>query len=108
MIPIDSTDAREQLERAADARDADERQEQLHQVLCSDGWLGDDPRGRPIPCPWCRPSAWPAVCSLCAMPAHLCERLNRRRRRRCCMTCDHPAIPDIETAIATRQEGPRV
>lgn len=49
--PVDSADARELREFEAE----NPEQPFFHDPRCEDGWLGEDERGRPIPCLQCRP-----------------------------------------------------
>lgn len=105
--PIDSTDARE-----ARQRDLEEQQHQAgldtevearrravaaaleaadaaHRARCVDGWLGEDPEGRPEPCLQCRPHLANAPCPTCATPVARCAELRASDRDACCDLCEH-------------------
>jgi hypothetical protein len=89
--PIDSTEAREELERDRDQAAAAARSDLEHMARCRDGWLGEDNDGRPVPCLHCRPHlAQPARCSTCQAPAGACAAQVHARRGHCCDLCEHP------------------
>lgn len=104
-IPTDSTDARELRELDEHHAEVDLETEELHASVCTEGWLGEDDAGRPVPCPTCRPLAWPRPCPLCATPAALCVRLVERRRRRCCASCEHPPLPTWDQILRRCEDG---
>ncbi|KAA1427868.1 hypothetical protein [Nocardioides antri] len=64
--PTRSQDVLEEREHAAELRAEQQALDNLHGRYCVAGWLADDERGRPTPCPRCRPhlSASPALALL--------------------------------------------
>lgn len=106
--PVDSTDAREQREldaarEAAEAREAaaaaaraarradahHQLDEAVHQGRCTDGWLGEDEDGRPVPCRVCRPHLSHVACRTCSSSYKVCEAVQTDHRQPCCDDCDH-------------------
>lgn len=90
MIQItDSTDAREQreAEAALDAAEVADRRD--HADRCIGGWLGEDPDGRPIACPRCRPHLLHTPCHLCGVRYEACALQSASRLGACCEHCNH-------------------
>lgn len=89
LLVTDSTHARELREREDDLSAAEAIERERHARECRGGWLGEDPDGRPVPCPTCRPHLLSVACRTCSAPAQSCVSLTRIRRGPCCEHCDH-------------------
>lgn len=91
-IPVDSADAAELREQAAEQTAADQAErarpataEREHDARCVGGWLGEDDEGRPRPCHHCRPRLADRRCSVCGQLASGC----RADAGGCCDHCAH-------------------
>jgi hypothetical protein len=89
MIPIDSTDAREQRELEQARSEAAAHDVRLHDAECRGGWRGQDAEGRPRACLRCRPHLAHVACRICSVPWQSCQNLTSIRRGPCCTACDH-------------------
>jgi len=98
-IPVDSADAAELREIAAEHLSV----ERQHEHVCHAGLLGEDADGRPVPCPRCRPHLYDAPCSTCSRRRSSCEALRRVQHRDCCDACAHRAAPTLAELLARVQ-----
>jgi hypothetical protein len=57
--PVSSEDTRELRELEAEESAALDAEQHAHRTRCAAGWLGEDDRGRPVPCLTCRPHLRP-------------------------------------------------
>ena len=63
-----------------------------HDTRCADGWLGEDSKGRPRPCPHCRPHLTDVQhCTTCGARPSACQLKREQYRDPCCDSCSHPA-----------------
>lgn len=92
-IPVDSAEAAE-LREAEDAQREHAtvppaRASAPHDSRCRRGWLGEDPEGRPIPCPHCRPHLRDRAYLVCDLRESACSSRRERLGIRCCEHCEH-------------------
>lgn len=97
-VPVDSAEARELREIEAveqlDARRERERRrddEMRHETRCTDGWLGEDLEGRPVPCPVCKQHLLDRPCATCGRRSSGCVAQTALLRGPCCAHCHHDA-----------------
>lgn len=88
-VPVDSADARELRELEQDQAAAEQSDRDRHTRDCRGGWLGEDPEGRPVACPTCRPHLAHVACRTCQATWTACETRHGRHLGRCCPDCDH-------------------
>lgn len=95
-IPVDSAEA-------AELREIEAEQESLeveHRRDCRNGWLGEDADDRPVPCPWCKPNLYDALCSTCSRRLSSCTALQHLQHRSCCDACMHRPVPTLAELLA--------
>lgn len=99
-IPTDSTDAAEMRALAAEAEFDQALEDRRHTKRCRNGWLGEDPDGRPIPCLRCRPHLLTGSCRCCGTKHLECLHQTAQGRGRCCSECDHRRSTTTEGTAA--------